>query len=483
MSIKKNYCYNLVYQLLILVLPLITTPYISRIFNARGIGVYSYANSIANYFMLFAMLGLNNYGNRVVAQTKHDKKLLSKNFWNIYCLQAILSLIVLIIYIPTVFFQGLLYRKVLLIQSLMVISTFLDINWLFFGLEQFKITVIRNAIIRIITTVCIFIFVKTKNDIYIYTFIMSMGVFLSQSVLWPFVKNYVDYVRPTPKEILKHLIPNFILFIPVIAVSIYRIMDKIMIGMLSEIVQVGLYENAERIVTIPLALITSLGTVMLPAMSKISILNDIKKRNKYIHDSMIFVVFLSSAMMFGIMSIANRFVSIYLGSGFEKCGIIMIFLSPILLFASWGNVIRTQFLIPNGKDVIYVKSVILGAVINVILNLIFIKHFGALGAVFGTLAAEFSVALYQTVLIREELPIRDYFRESVYFIFCGLFMYIVVKILGQNIKNNILGIILLVVCGVIIYMVSTIILTKILYPLKYALVKEKILKKVDVYCK
>ena len=97
-DLKKNFFYNVAYQVLILILPLITTPYISRVLGADGIGIYSYTYSIAYTFALVMLLGINNYGNRTIAQYRENKEQVSKKFWGIYCIQFIMSAIVIIIY-------------------------------------------------------------------------------------------------------------------------------------------------------------------------------------------------------------------------------------------------------------------------------------------------------------------------------------------------------------------------------------------------
>lgn len=460
MSIKKNFAYNVVYQILNMLIPLITTPYISRVIGVEGVGVYAYTHSIAAYFILFAMLGLNNYGNRAIARARNDKYKLSETFWSIYTLQIItsgLSLCVYLVFILTTSYQ---YKSVLIVQLVLVISTLLDINWFYFGLEQFKLTVSRNIIIRIVSTCLIFIFVKTEKDLIIYAFILASGTFISQLTLWVFIKRFILFLKPKLNQVICHIKPNVILFIPVISVSIYRTMDKIMIGALSDMTQIGLYENADRIVTVPLGIITALGTVMLPKMSNMIALGEIERGEKYIRDSMQFALFLSIAMMFGLMAISERFAPIYFGSNFAKSGRLIGYLSPIVVFASWANVIRTQYLIPNGKDKSYIISVIFGAVINLIINFILIEEYGAHGAVIGTLAAEFIVMTYQTFAIRHDLNIITYIKDNFIFLVSGILMFTAVRVTGILTPNSIIGLLLQIITGIIVYPMMSLLLYK-----------------------
>ena len=269
-SIKKNFIYNLIYQILLIILPLITTPYISRVLGSEGVGTYTYTYTVANYFMLAAMLGVKNYGNRSVAAVRDDKKALSKTFWEIYGLQFLCSVAALGIYLLYVLFFEREYQMIALIQGIYVFSGLLDVSWLFFGTERFRTTVMRNIAIRLINLVCVFVFVRTRADLWKYTLIMTLGTACSQGYLWFYVKKIAGWYLPRIKDLKKHLIPELVLFIPIIAVSLYTMMDKVMLGQISTMTQVGYYEGAGRILNIPMGVITALGTVMLPRMSNLA---------------------------------------------------------------------------------------------------------------------------------------------------------------------------------------------------------------------
>lgn len=451
MSIKKNFLYNILYQILVMILPLITAPYISRIIGAAGIGIYSYSYSIANYFVLFSMLGLNNYGNRSVAAVRDDREKLSKTFSEIYGLQIITSLVMILLYF---IYLGLLdsaNKTIANLQSIFVFSTLLDINWLFFGLEQFKLTVTRNTVIKILTVICIFIFVKDSDDLWIYTVIMAGGTFFSQSMLWVFVKKYVSFNRPTLQGIIKHIRPNLVLFIPVIAISIYKIMDKIMLGSMAGMVQVGYYENSEKIINIPMGIITALGVVMLPRMTNLTANGNFDTAKKYIEISLKFIMFLAVGITLGLLGVSSKFIPLFFGEEFINAIPVVSVLSFTVLFLSWANVIRTQYLIPQKKDAIYIKSTALGAITNVIINLILIPSYGAVGAAIGTIFAEASVALYQTWKVRKELEINQYFKNSCLYIIPGIIMYLIISLVGHTEFSPFISILLQISIGGITY--------------------------------
>lgn len=453
MSVKKNLIYNVAYQILIMIMPLITAPYVSRTVGDEQLGTFSYTYSIASYFALFAILGLNNYGNRAIARIRDDKEELSKNFWEIFAMQFILGVIVSVLYVLwTVFlYNG---NKVLaLIQLGYVFADSFNINWFFFGLEKFKLTVTRNTILKIASAIAIFVFVKGSEDILVYAMIMMLAVLIGQIVLWIYLKNEIHWVRPKPSGIIKHVKPNLVLFVPVIAVSVYKVMDKIMLGSMSEMAQVAYYEYGEKINVIAVSVITALGTVMLPQISHLLAKGDFEKSKQYLQKSMTVSMLLSSAMAFGIAAVGKSFAVWFYGQEFAMSGNVMVGLSITIVFIACANVIRTQYLIPKGFDGIYIKSVILGAVINFVINFMFIPKYQAMGAVIGTVAAEFIVMFYQMFSVRKALPVWKYLKEALIFGTMGLIMYLVIRGMNMLISLDGFGQIVLDICvGALVYL-------------------------------
>lgn len=433
---KKNFIYNVLYQILILIIPLITMPYVSRALGADGVGTYSYTYSIAYYFMLIAMLGLNNYGNRTIAKVRDNKEELSKQFCSIYAFQLISSIVMIIAYLTYVFAFDNQYKTIAIIQTMYVISSMFDINWFFFGIEKFKLTITRNTIIKLLSLVLIFIFVKTPNDVWKYTAILAGSTLFSNVVLFSFLRKYIKPVKVSRKEIFKHFKPCLVLFLPVIAVSIYKIMDKIMLGSMSTVKEVGYYENAEKITQVPMSIITALGTVMLPRVSNMLSNNQEEQVKKTISKTMPFIMFLTFPMTLGLILISREFSIIFFGSEFEKSGYLIQLLSITIVFLAWGNVIRTQYLIPKEMDKQYIISAFLGAAVNFILNCIFIPLYQSVGACIGTIAAEFIVMFYQTFIVRKELQIKEYIMKSLPFLLKALIMFALTFFISKCIAVN-----------------------------------------------
>lgn len=450
-KIKINFIYNSIYQLTSIMIPLITTPYLTRVLGASGLGIYSYTFSIVSYFALFIKLGLDNYGNRTIAYARGEKKNISTVFWNIYMGQLIFGIVSIVLYCLYCYLFVGKYFNVAILQTIYLISVLLDITWFFAGMELFKITVTRDFFIKILTTILIFLCLKGKNDTWKYTLIICMGFFLSQFFLWTTLFRYITFKKPQLKEVIKHIKPNLILFIPAIAVSIYKTMDKIMLGYISGTTEVGYYESSERLLKVPLALVSSLGIVMLPRMSN---LIGGKKKNVFydlFEKSILFSMLMATSLGFRIMTVAKEFVPLFLGEGFDKCIMILYLLLPSCMFLAFGNVVQTQYLIPRKKDKVFITALFIGAVTNLILNLALISQIGAVGAAIGTLFAEMFVCIYETWGTRNDIDIKRMVIEASPFVVSGIVMFITVKEIYVN--SLLFTILVKVALGSVIYIV------------------------------
>ncbi len=454
-SIKKNFSFNFIYQLLSIAVSLITTPYIARILGAELSGMYSYYYSIASYFYLFAMLGISNYGNRSIAYIRSDSNRLNSTFSEIYSIQLIMSVILLQVYFIYVFFIS-NNLNMSLILSMYVFSAAFDVNWFFFGIEKFSITVTRNIIIKGMLLAGVFLFVKEKQDVYVYVGLMAFSHFISNIMIVPFLRKYVHFAIPLRKNIIQHLKPILILFVPVLAISLYNIMDKIMLGQIGTKETVGYYDYSEKVMQIPNAFITAAGAVMLPRMSNISKTEDFSTAEEYISKSMNVISFFSVGMAFGLAGIADNLIPFFLGDSYYPCINLVVVLTPIIIIKAWANVIRTQYLIPFGKDKVYVLSVAFGALTNIIFNIIFIPRLKAMGAVIGTVFAELIVMGYQLFMVRHDLNIKRYFRQNYLYLFIGLIMYGAIKLSSLYFSKSKFVLFINILVGCAIYLLITI---------------------------
>lgn len=459
-SIKKNLGLQTAFQIVNTCLPLITAPYLSRVLGATALGVYSFTSSVVLYFTLFAMLGTVNYGTRTIAAAENNIEERSKSFWSIFCLQLIATTICSIAYLVYLLFFCKDYLFISLLQGLAIIACFFDISWLYFGVEEFKITVVRSMVIKIITVLLIICFVRNSDDLWLYTFIMLMGTLASQLVLWVYLPRYINVLKISITDVLIHIKPNIVLFIPLLAMSVYHIMDKTMLGVLSSYEQNGYYYNADKLINIPLCIINGFGTVLLPRMTALYNSKKIEEANSLLLISLEGVALVSIAMSCGIAAISNEFVPFFFGDGYEDCIVLTIVLSPVLVIKGFTNTIRTQYLVPLKKEQYYINSVICGAATNLVLNLMLIPRLGAMGAVIGTLLAEFVACLVQFFVLIKNFDLRNCIKNCLFYSCAGIVMFFVVRVLSIidliipfKLLMEVLvgGIVFITLTGIIIY--------------------------------
>lgn len=448
MSIKSNFVFNALYQITNILVPIVTMPYLSRVLQADGVGEYSYGYSIAFYFYTFIRLGLQNYGNRSIAYAKKDKIKLSKTFCELYVFQFFMGIVISAIYLIYVLF-GATEKKLAAVFFLIVIAGVMDVTWFMYGMEEFKITSVRDIIVKLITMALIFRLVKTSDDVTKYSLIISGGFLVSQLIVIPLVVKKIDFVKPTIGGIKKHIKPNLLLFLPTVAVNIYKVMDKIMLGAMSTEAELGYYHSTENIIKVPLAFITALGVVMLPRMSSIISGNGSEQKLESIFEkSIIFAMFISSSICCGLMTVAKEFVPIFYGDGFEKCISLFYIILPSCIFVAFANVIRTQYILPHKMDHLFVGSLFVGAGINFIVNLLCIPHYASIGAAMGTLAAEIAVFVVQAICVFKEANIGRNILNSIPFIIAGVLMFILFSQFTPNVSNGIIALIFKIfICG------------------------------------
>lgn len=462
-SLKKNLAYNVAYQILVIILPLITAPYVSRVLGADGLGTYSYIFSIVAYFGLFGMLGIANHGNRSVALVRDNRQKVSEAFSNTYIIQLCTTVITLLLYFLFIYcwFSG--DKTIAYIESIIVLSYVLDITWFFFGLEQFAVTVTRNAIIKIATVVAIFIFVRSREDLWIYALIMSCGMLFSQIYLWLRIRKYADFCKPSWSQVKSNIKPVLMLFIPAIAYSIYKLLDKVMLGAMSSMSQVGLFDNAEKIINIPSSLITAFGTVMMPRITVLLGTGD-EHRISYLNKiSVRYFTLLVVGAAFGLAGICNVLAPVYFGSEFVGSAPIIAGLGFSLIFVTWANVIRTQYLIPNKLDKPYVISSVIGALANLAVNIILIPKFAGIGAMIGTIIAEFTVFFVQLILVRRSFPMSQYLQPVLFLFPIGMIMFAVVYWIGAYMGNTIITLIIQILVGGFLYLSGSMVYLKVIH--------------------
>ena len=450
-SIKKNYVYNLLQQILSVITPLITIPYISRIIGAEGIGIYSYTSSIVYYFSMFAALGTVIYGQREISYAQDNREKRTQVFWNTEIRCIITTLISLFAYFTFVSFQS-EYKIIYAILSISIVEVALNVNWLFMGMEEFGMIVRCNILVRIFNIAFIFLFVKTADDLNIYVFGLTIVMGLGYLCMWPFLPRFVG--KPKWKEL--HPFADFkvvlSLFIPTVAVSIYTVLDKTMIGVLTHsATENGFYEQAIKISKITLMFVTSLGVVMVPRIGHHFEKNDQEQIRQFMYRSYRFVGFLGIPLCLGLIVTSSNFVPWFYGPGFSRVIPLTCVLAFLILAIGVNNVTGIQYLIPTKRQNLFTKTVLIGASVNCVCNFILIPLYGAVGAAIASVLAESVIALIQLFIVRKELSFFFILRNSAKYFFAGILMFGGLWAIGGCLKPTIYNTAILVIVGGCIY--------------------------------
>lgn len=453
MNIAKNYLYNLIYQIVVLLVPLITIPYVSRVLGSEGVGINAYTYSVVQYFVLAGTIGISMYGNRQIASVRDNQEQLNKTFWGIFYLKIVTTIIALCAFIVFLLIVK-EYHWIFVIQGLYIIAAMLDITWLYMGLEDFKKTVIRNVIVKIISTIGIFIFVQQETDLWKYVLLLACSQLLGYLTLYMYLPRTIDFVKVSFKEIVQHFKPTFALFIPQISLQIYLVLNKTMLGVFGNTHEVGIFDNSDKIVRIILAIVTAMGVVMMPRIANTLANGDKEKIKDYVYSSFSFASYLAIPLMLGLIAVTPNFVPWFFGPGFEDAIYVISVLCPIILFIAWSNVFGTQYLLGTGQTRLFTISVTVGAVVNLLLNFYFIPKYFAIGAAIATLIAEFAVTFAQYIMIRKEIELRKLFKGFFSLIIGGGIMFVGVYIVGEFLQPAIISTFIQVIIGSILYIGS-----------------------------
>lgn len=456
-SLKKNYIYNLTFQVLAIIIPLITTPYLSRVLGADGIGIYSYVESISAYFVLFATLGLTIFGQREVSYVQDDIKKRTIVFWETFIIQLVSSLICIVAY---VFFSFL--QKDPLLYLVLVINLFtvvVNVSWLFQGMEEFGRIVLRNIIFKLLGLAYVFIFVTERDDVIVYLFGVAFFAFLNNLSYWTMLPKFVN--RPILKDLhpTRHLKTVFSLFLPTIAISIYTVLDKTMIGVITDDpCENGYYEQAIKMSKVVLTIVTSLGVVMVPRIGHYFSKGDMASVKSSMYNSYRFVWLLSIPLSLGLISLSSNFVPWFYGSGFVKVAPLLGILGLLIIAIGISNVTGIQYLIPTNRQTYLSISVITGAGVNFVLNIFFIKYFASIGAAFSSVIAEFFISFLLLFLVRKELSLYKIFKSGLNYYIAGTVMMVILLFMRDKFEPSLMNTVFLVLIGGSIYLLILVIL-------------------------
>lgn len=453
-SISKNYIFTLGYQVLTMITPLITTPYVSRILQPEGIGAYSYASSIATYFIIFGALSIGFYGHLEIAKNRDSKERVNQLFEETFALQSMTMLTAIIVY-WIVFWFGTgsagVMNKILIIT---LIAKLFDISWLLEGLEEFKTIAIRNLVVRLLGVAAIFLFVKEQSDLYKYVFLVQAIEVIGNLTLWKYVIDNFRFVQPDREEMWRLFKNGLPFFVPSLATSIYTVLDKTMIGLLTgEAAQNGYYEQANKIVQLLAGFVTSLSIVVQPRAAYYQEKGMKAQLYEVRKNAFNFILILTIPMVFGLISVSNTLIPLFLGKGYEECIQILSVLSVLILALGMDNLIGKQILMVEGMQKDYNIGIIAGACTNLVMNLLLIRKFGAFGAAISSAAAECVILLSFIWFSRKQYDYKPVMKKGMKYLTFSVLMVLLLEIIEGVMAPGILRLVIQMFVGGCTYLI------------------------------
>ena len=413
-------------------------------------------------------------GCREIARYRDSKEKRSKLFWEIELLTVFTSIICIGIWGILIAFSK-EFKIYFLILILNLINTMFDISWFYAGLEQFKYTIIQNSIFKVLGAVLIFVFIKQKSDLWLYFLIISSTSLMGTITMWAYLKKFIQKIEFKTLNIFSHFKKTLVYFIPTIATSIYTVLDKTLIGLVTnDVKENGYYEQASKIMNTAKALTyTSLNNVLESRISYLFIKKKYEEIRNRINQSMNYILFFGFGFIFGIIGVAKLFVPIFFGHGYEKVILILQLLSPLIIIIGISTCLGSQYYNPAGLRKKSTKFIIIGSVINLILNLILIPKFLSLGACIATIIAETIISILYLSNSNGFLTFKTVIKFSWRKLLAGIIMLCVIILISLLNINNYIVLILEVGIGFITYITVLSILKdeSIKYVLRF--VKEK----------
>lgn len=393
LSLKWNFVFNFIGQVLSLIIPVITAPYLARIFHEAGNGQISFANNIITYFTMLANLGFTIYGQREVAKEQSNIDERSVVFWEVFFSRLIFSAASIIILFVLNYFSifGAAYREMIYILSIQVLACIFDASFYFQGIEDFRDIALRSIFVKLATLICVFIFVKTEDDIGKYLLIYSASILLGNLIMLPMLRKQIHFVPFSNLHVFKKIWPSLIVFLPSLVTTVYGSLDKLMIGYLATEgpdYQNGVYGQALKINQLILVLITVIDSIMI-ARNAFDYANGNRRNMKnHIYMALDYVFHVGFPLIVGMAFLADNLSSWFLGSGYKEVPLLLCIMSVRFIASGVGSVLGNELFIVVGKEKIPLVAHICTLLVNLATNFIFIPRYGAVGAAITTAIAE-----------------------------------------------------------------------------------------------
>lgn len=448
-NLRRNYLYTVAIQLLSMLTPLVTAPYLARVLGSDGVGTYSYVLSVATVFSLFAALGLSAYGLREVSRVRDDGAAVSRLFWELSALRAVTTLVTGAVYAALCF--AVERWQVYAAVGILILATGLDLTWFFQAVERFGALMVRHLAVKVLGVVLVFALVRDEGDVTVYALIQTGSTLLSNLLLWPRLRGVVGRTEGQWHP-MRHLRPSLVYFVPAVATSVYTVLDKTMLGAITgDMAQNGYYESAHKIIRLLMAVITSLNLVVGVRTSYLFGQNREGEVRRHLLDTYRFMCALALPLCTGLIACGKGFAVVFFGGDFAAAGQLLRLFAPLLFLIGTSNVLGSLYLTPGGYRRLSNRAIITGAVVNLILNAVLIPRFGGVGAVVASLAAEGTITVLYLWLSHPFVAAGDLLRIAVRYGVYALAMFVPVYALAWRMPYAWSALLIQVAVGVAVY--------------------------------
>ncbi|HFJ9284686.1 TPA: oligosaccharide flippase family protein [Bacillus toyonensis] len=473
-KVLSDFLYNALYQLFIIITPILTMPFLSRVLGVRALGINSYTFSVVQILSVLAFLGIGQLGIRNIAKNRESQNKVNETFWGLWLIQFLAGIVVIGIYIFYIMNVNEEYRMYFLLQLPFLLGVIFDISWFYIGIERIKQVVLRNMLIKSVSIILIFILIRSENDLWKYMLIMSLGALLGNVVFWIGISKYVTKFSFNRKYLQDNFKAALLLLIPQLAIQVYITFDKTILGMIAGPIELSYYDQSQKISRIILAVITSLSMVLLPRLANLAVNAQNEILHKYLKKSLDYTIVLSLLFCNIVMLNSYEFVPWFFGEDFIPMSPLMFWVSLIIIFIPIGGVFANQYALAFEKDKQYVLPLVLGAIISLTLNIIFIPRYGAIGATIVILVVEFMVCFFRIYLIRKYLDLKYMFQGVYTYFLAASITFIVVYFIPKMFVNDFINMTIKSLIIVTVYIIIIFVLPNIIsQDLKRIILKNK----------
>ncbi len=450
--ITRNYLYNAAYQLLVILTPIITAPYLARVLGADQLGIYGYVNSSGNIITTCSLLGIFAYGNRQTAYVRDNKQELTETFWEIEFTRLLLGIFGTAVYVLYTLINK-DFRLFFILYYPYILAQFIDCTWVYVGLEDMRPAVIKNFVTRVLNVIGIFVLVKKKEDLWIYILLLALTALTTNIAAYSQLGKYIGRPCGNIRRFTAHIRSSIFLFLPQVAALFYLQVDKVMLQWITGASnQVSFYDHAEKLINIPLSLISVMSTVMMPRIA-----NEFKNNNREQIEILLnkagrFALFAAFPMMFGLACIAGQFIPWYLGAEFAPVASAMVVLSPIVILNSLSGISGQQYFTATNQIKILMRAYVSAAVLNVIVNAILIPGHGYMGAAVATVGSSLVSTVLQYFYLNRQVKVTGLIKCSLRYLAASAAMAICIYLTTRRMPAGVRTTAVQIVIGIAVYM-------------------------------